>query len=237
MKELPILFNTEMVQAILEGRKTQTRRAIKPQPKLYRDTEWTYSKRGFWSHYSAMLASDPTFFGWTVNDPLPKETIYYRSPYGAPGDLLYVREGWKPTNSKLSKATYVHYRADAAGYNPEWNPSARIEIEHDFVGKPDDPWRPSIHMPKKFARIWLEVKDMRVERLQDISEKDAEAEGVSPEFELDLAEFQSNKTNFCEASTHVLGFKHLWDSINAKRGYGWDTNPFCWVVEFEKIDK
>jgi len=171
MKERPIILNTEMVKAVLEGRKTQTRRIIKPQPK------------------------------WIGNPNIPFKTIdadpkgIINCPYGQVGDRLYVRETWcKPDDE-------VFYRAQH-DMQPE---------EHALW---DGRWKPSIHMLKKYARIWLEITDIRVERVQDISEEDAQKEGI--EFSKD---FKAR-----------VGFIHLWEKLYKN----WNVNPWVWVIEFKK---
>lgn len=163
-KILPILFNTKMVRAILDGRKTCTRRLVKPQPT---------------AHYG---------------------TLCIKSPY-QPGDILYVRETW------MDYAGLTMYKADCDKYKLE---------SLNFAGFG---WKPSIHMPKEVARIWLNVTDVRVERLQDMTDDDAEAEGC-----------------FDYTST-ALGFPDVWDSTIKKSDldrYGWHANPWVWVIEFEQ---
>jgi len=188
----PIICNSESVIAILDGRKTQTRRVIKPQPVLYRDREWTYSKRGFHSHYSAMLANDPSFVGWLVDMKPPKDLINKCCPYGIPGDKLWVRETfWQLGEERhgiwywtVEDDVFIKYLAD----NPEKPPSRWMDYKYKK--------RPSIHMPKWASRIILEINEVRVERVQDISMEDIVAEGL--------------------IETEFVSFAGLWDSINAK---------------------
>lgn len=195
MKEHPILFSGgPMVRALLEGRKTQTRRVIKPQPEqcgfgrncqvrpYCTGTEWPlayYERRG------ACWNSSPAL----------------KCPYDQPGDRLWVRETWQDC-SQESKRMPIAYRAS-------W---------------PDDPpdngWRPSIYMPRCASRITLEITDVRAQRLQDITVDDCIDEGIEDLFLPEL--------------TKQL-FKKLWDSINAKRGYGWDKNPWVWAISFKRI--
>jgi hypothetical protein len=217
----PIICNTHSVLGILEGRKTHTRRVMKPQPVLYRDNEWTFSKKGFWSHYSAMLAQDETFFGWTVDDSPPKEAIYHHNPYGVPGDKLWVRETYsalphfddkKP--SEIPDFAEIIYLADG---------------ENAMRGKT----RPSIFMCQWMSRIMLEIKDVRVERVQEIDIEDVVAEGIEPSRFYEQSD-DGNVTGYDEEWGISL-FADLWDSINEKRGYGWDVNPWVWVIEFERI--
>lgn len=172
MSERPILFNGEMVRAILEGRKTQTRRVVK-QLDLIQDT-------------------DPPAFRDAYGDWHPTVS---RSPYGQPGDRLWVRETWS-----LHDTDNPAYKAGAS------------EGELEYYR-----WHPSIHMPRKFSRITLEVTGVRVERVQEITPEDAKAEGIEHLYAPRNA------------------FANLWNSINAKRGYSWESNPWVWVVDFTRI--
>ena len=211
----PILFNPEMVRAILDGRKTMTRRAIKPQPieidlsfaKNRSDVDQTKLEA-----YKARVAQNTKVA--ILRD--------WNQPY-RPGDILYMRETWGCYQKDWNDADRFLYRADysddAKGY---WH-----EPEH--VNWCDLPrWRPSIHMPKEAARIFLRVRDVRAERLQDIKEEDAQAEGVEP---------MTTPNIPGRGRTYIQGFGELWNSINAKRGYGWAENPWVWVIEFEQISK
>lgn len=199
----PILFNTEMVLAILDGRKTCTRRIVKDG--IPDDAMWGYTAftpKGYISCRG--VYADGYGEG------------FYKLPY-QPGDILYVRETWSEwTDGYLYKA---------------WN-SPFPQAGESPVMK----WHPSIHMPKEAARIWLKVTDVRVERLQDITEDGAEAEGAidnrgfihSPENEYD---------RIYTAREHFIG---IWDRTIKKSDldrYGWDANPYVFVIEFVKIDK
>jgi hypothetical protein len=179
----PILFSTPMVQAILEGRNTQTRRVVKPQP---------IKKGHFWTLDGA---------GWSSSSVVPVygHSLYTRMPY-KPGDILWVRETWY-LETFYGAHSYV-YRASEPNYPVN-------------VGAGQHGWRPSIFMPKDVARIFLRVKEVRVEKVQDITEEDTINEGVN------------NKEKFAL----------LWDKLNKKRGYGWEANPWVWVIEFERIEK
>ncbi|MCP9290027.1 hypothetical protein [Gracilimonas sediminicola] len=176
-KERPILFSTEMVRAILDGRKTETRRVIKP--------PFTVHANGY------LTRSDK----WGQFNPYP-------CPYGKEGDLLYVRETWQKIRG-FNKAQFI-YKADDSPI---------------FKGE-GFKWKPSIHMPKEASRIWLKVKEVTVERVQDITEADCYREGI---------ELDNHPRNVRSL------FKELWNSINESRGYGWDKNPWVWVVKFEVI--
>jgi hypothetical protein len=173
----PILFNTEMVRAILDGRKSCTRRLVKPEPQGYFE-----------------VSEEPLYI-YDTDGNQGKIT----SPY-QPGDILYVRETWK-------KAPNGYF------YYEDWQRDDIADVTK---------WKPSIHMPKEAARIWLKVTDVRVERLQDMTDDDAEAEGC-----------------FDYTST-ALGFPDVWDSTIKKSdldSYGWTANPWVWVIEFERCEK
>lgn len=217
VKEHPILFSGEMVRAILDGRKTQTRRVVKRKGWLVcgaaAEPYHAITQRRSGKGYAAV------------------RTECYPCPYGQPGDRLWVRETWAETvnidchpdwpgrphtNSEVDEdglvSSCVIYRADGG-----WNWLNDIGYETDRSS-----WRPSIHMPRWASRITLEVTDVRVERVQDISEADVQVEGTPNEQGI--------------GAPDQFDFQQLWDSINAKRGYGWDANPWVWVVEFEQVE-
>lgn len=201
MAEKPILFSGEMVRAILDGRKTMTRRT--------RGLNRFNGQPDRWRIEGNMMAFDGGF-DYVKTSPCP---------YGRPGDLLWVRETWRPFTANGSIDAAVQYRADSK--------IEQVSMTVDYINRfPESPdrWRPSIFMPRWASRITLEVTAVRVERLQDISEEDAMAEGISP-----ITDSLSN----CNGSVYY--FRSLWDSINSKRGYGWDVNPFVWVVEFRMV--
>ena len=197
MTERPIIFNGPMVRAIRDARKTQTRRVAK----LVDGTGGAKLLR-LKSPYAARLVDGmgPVWSpaAGSPEAPLPKDRL--TGPYGQPGDLLYVRETW----AWRGNCWDAFYRADG------------VELP---AMPPNNKWKPSIHMPKSVARIWLKVTDVRVERVQDIGDDDAIAEGVEPD---------SNTGSIEE-------FSYVWDSINAKRGFGWDINPWVFVICFERI--
>lgn len=151
LKERPLLFQTEMVQAILDGRKTQTRRIVKPQPIHKGDDRWDFipNKQSAWFNFCEQ----------TFN--LPLVGILDKCPYGKPGDILWVREAWAPL-----------------GYYPICNYTFMYKAD---VNQRYSKWKPSIYMPKAASRIWLRITDVRVERLQQISGEDALKEGVRVE--------------------------------------------------------
>ncbi len=240
MKERPILFSGAMVRAILEGRKTQTRRIVKPQPPQHTREVTTFHHPDPRTHYWA-------FDGESLMDWAQP------CPYGEVGDRLYVRETWQHSNHPFGpyeSDCLVFYRADY--FDDPHGPDGEKSPEGKYRE-----WRPSIHMPRAASRITLEVTDVRVERLQEISEADAIAEGVeSIDFEREERDWsicpRCGGTRLHEAlgpnggvmfdvdcrecDTHVKRYRHLWDSLNTARGYGWDANSWVWVVEFKRIE-
>lgn len=183
MKERPILFNGAMVRAILAGTKTQTRRVAHP---LCTTTGWSH--------------------GITDNG----SDLYFKSPYGQPGDRLWVREAFAKTRvAQMPGLGEIYVYRDG-------------DNRTDYGG----PWKPSIHMPRTACRILLDVVSVRVERLNDISEADAEAEGCSGGHSA-IPSYPYNATP-CEH------YKWLWESINGDGS--WDANPWVWVVEFKRVE-
>lgn len=196
MSMKPILFNTEMVRAILDGRKTCTRRVIKPQP----DEKHTYPL-GFVT--DSTEKKEMGCFGFGIDEY--GGSIQYAKPPYQPGDILYVRETWK-------KAPNGYY------YYEDWQRDDIADVTK---------WKPSIHMPKEAARIWLKVTDVKVERLQEITEVQAQAEGCN----------SGLLTGACTARGQ---FEDLWNTTIKKSDldrYGWEANPYVFVIEFVKIDK
>jgi hypothetical protein len=209
--ERPILFSTEMVKAILDGRKGQTRRVIKPQP-----------------------PEGTEFFGY-VTDSTENKNIgsagwgidlcvkHYAKPICKPGDILWVRETWANYDRYYYKASEPYMAEPIENGDIKW-----------FK------WRPSIHMPREAARLLLTVKDVRVERLQSITNGDARAEGIHPWG----LETDQRTTKWCRytqiadpgspVGTDRGEFAARWDSIYAKRGHVWNANPWVWVVKFER---
>lgn len=200
-KMKPILFSPLMVQAILEGRKTQTRRVIKPQP---------------------VHIAEPRVPFKTI-DIDPKGII--NRPYQL-GDIIWVRETW----------TEMH---GAYFYKADNNPASILMEPHGAK------WRPSIHMPKVAARLFLKVTYVRVERLQDITEDDAIAEGfegypcdhIGRELSAVCGYGCTDCINTGWLEPPWVDFMFTWDKLNAKRGFGWETNPWVWVIRFERVEK
>lgn len=224
----PILFNTEMVRAILDGRKTVTRRVVKPQHLLV--LNGPYHKE---------------------HPETPDRVLIEKScdpPYN-PGDILYVRETWNRCgNEKAGRPMHYEYRADCE--NPDY-------FSDGFVAS----WRPSIHMPKEAARIFLRVTDVRVERLQDMTEDDVCKEGAYPLVQCPLEHpiygqdgticdmcwntACCGKCEYIDKSCSGKSYSELfgefvWDRTVKKADldkYGWVANPFVWVIEFARCDK
>ncbi|MFN8996545.1 MAG: hypothetical protein ACK5X3_23175 [Pseudomonadota bacterium] len=191
MTERPILFSAEMVRAILDGRKTQTRRAIKPVP--------TFNGGGA-CHDADALQQDYVEPYWVFPETCK---------YGAPGDLLWVRE------------------AHAFSANPDLRPWYRLDHPEARSSGPrvDVKWRPSIHMPRWASRITLRITDVRVERLQDVSRQDCVAEGC--------AGGHGSIPGYPYSATPREHFHHLWNTINGAGA--WDANPWVWVLSFERV--
>lgn len=202
-RERPILFSGPMVRAILEGRKTQTRRVVKPGP----------SSGVRWS----------PFVSTGLEDGHGREI---RIAYGQPGDRLWVRETWGYAPGTLNEERLCCYKATPEIAPFAW-PARRGPIG-DFVAR----WRPSIHMPRWASRLTLEITDVRVERLQQITAADAWQEGIRP---VGVAEQAGDGASDIDPESAVVGeFIDLWNSLNAKRGFGWDANPWVWVLTFNR---
>ena len=202
----PILFNTKMVRAILDGRKTCTRRMVRFLPG--ENPQWTgYIRDGL------MLYNGR-------NEP-----CIMKAPY-QPGDILYARETWK-------KAPNGYY------YYEDWQRNDIADITK---------WKPSIHMPKEAARIWLKVTDVRVERLQEMKPVDVIKEGAYPDCWDCLNTYGESGSQCCYGTEEqcsqcdevMMEWEKLWTSTIKKSDidrYGWDANPYVWVIEFERCEK
>jgi hypothetical protein len=237
MKERPILFKGEMVKAILDGTKTQTRRVVK-ESVLARYNQIDAAHQGWddfaaaWNAYAR--APDDEL---TADAQVLKAKLLALCPYGKPGDHLWVRETWAETvyvDGDRAGEHEIVYRADAPDF--QWvDGDGGVDYRED--GCPRSSWRPSIHMPRKVSRITLEVTGVRVERVQEISIDDAIEEGTR--CHLCSGPMDASVINQCpciDREDSVRDSFHvLWDSINAKRGYGWDVNCWVWVVEFKRI--
>lgn len=223
----PILFNTEMVQANLDGRKNNTRRIMKPQPV---DTEYCNHEMVTFNdmlpgYYDGDYTCACRKCGYGVG---PSGESVFKPPY-VPGDILYARETWRVRNvfgdiARGNRTAEIEFKAGgdticvpAFGYTPSYGA-----------------WKPYIHMPKEAARLFLLVKNVRVERLQDIDEEGAKAEGA----------------NFCNGKhvgieekmrrSAVERFSDIWNGTIKPADidlYGWDANPWVWVFEYERCEK
>lgn len=198
VKERPILFNTPMVQAILDKRKTQTRRIIKPQP--FEDTFETGLYHPAKIDEDGELYPGPETFGISTSD------WSIKCPYGQIGDVLWVRETWLKCQDG-----YI-FRADHFG-------NKTMTSENGKTFDASVKWKPSIHMPREACRLFLEITDIKVEMLQDISVEDAIAEGII------------HKSMNCPK----VEFQQLWQTVYGDES--WESNPFVWVVEFKQVEK
>lgn len=218
----PILFNTEMVQANLDGRKNNTRRIMKPQPV---DTEYCNHEMVTFNdmlpgYYDGDYTCACRKCGYGVG---PSGESMFRPPY-IPGDILYVRETWRVRNvfgdiARGNRTAEIEFKAGgdticvpAFGYTPSYGA-----------------WKPSIHMPKEAARLFRKVTNVRVERLQDIDSEGIRAEGLNT-LAVHAGDMEISQREFAR----------LWDSTIKPADlplYGWDANPWVWVIEYERCEK
>lgn len=227
----PILFNTEMVRAILDGRKTCTRRLVKPQPKSKLCYTFAGSDSDTWG-YPNRTAHEIWGEEFKLPNDITEEELSKRwnPPYHT-DDILYVRETWcgLPVNEAghMRGHTIYYYKADGELRPKGWRGT----------------WHPSIHMPKEAARIWLKVTDVRVERLQSITIEGAIREGAEGEKcpHTNVGAFGCTDcmdTGWIEPPQ--VEFMQIWNSTIKKSDidcYGWDANPWVWVIEFERCEK
>ena len=243
MKERPIIMGAESVRAIHEGRKTQTRRVVDPHKYNIAGWDMPRTKEDMEAGYPFAENADGDF-----------ASVVDWCPYGRVGDRLWVREtwgvvshtfdenenifDWKPNRpatpiQELKFGTryydgYVIYEADG-GF--EWNAGDDCSIET----KSD--WKSSMFMPRLASRITLEITDIRVERVQDITKEDAKAEGISRDFAYECNGWVPSYTDPDSGgyADYIAAYRTLWDSLNAKRGYPWESNPWVWVVSFKVV--
>lgn len=225
----PILFNTEMVRAILDGRKSCTRRVVKkyiPQDAQFGYTAFTPD--GAISCRGIFETSRPGY-----------GEKFFKLPYRT-GDILYVRETWCRYGKlddfdQVIEGTEKYYYA-ADGANP--TPYNQFLVQRNGYDEYNDTpvWHPSIHMPREAARLWLNVTDVKVERLQEITEDGAESEGA-----IDSRGFILSPDNeYNRMHTAREHFTEIWNSTikgSDLDRYGWDANPWVWVIEFERCEK
>ncbi len=218
----PMLFNTDMVREILEDRKTATRRAIKYK---YSNTEMRMRTDKYGTRLIEIQKNvEGETYGKHPDGRTWQKLLPYieKTPPCKKGDTLYPRETWGTYNRNWWEAYYFMYRAD-------YPDGATTYTHNDGIICDLPKWRPSIHMPKEAARIFLKVKDVRVERLQEMTEEDAIKEGVTAE-----SVFEGG-----EKLPALCWFPMLWNSTIKKSDlelYGWDVNPWVWVIEFERIE-
>jgi hypothetical protein len=228
-RERPILFSAPMVLALLAGTKTQTRRAITRQPGRVCDAEA--------SNYGQLLW--PKSNGRWSPDPNP-------CPYGQPGDSLWVRETWAGADGMAGIGSdgkdppqVVAYRADqtARGFRDVDLEAFDADTTGWNWGWFDGRWRPSIFMPRWASRITLEVTDVRVQRVQDISEADAIAEGITGPHNVGYPAYRVPEDSKPRYSRAAAAYEVLWDSINGKRpGCSWEADPWVWAVSFRFVE-
>ncbi|HQF30874.1 MAG TPA: hypothetical protein PLJ34_05450 [Hyphomicrobiales bacterium] len=240
MTDRPILFSGPMVRAIIEGRKTQTRRPVTTRNTMVNGHAWSrLTREQQWDWAAASVDGGPSPAGnpgpylhlpWLAGASDPFESTVQRIyPKVQPGDRLWVRETWCPVDDRhFGSGQWIDYRA-----TPRYEASYPAGWEND----PDSPewlkWRPSIFMPRAASRLTLVVTDVRLQRLRDISEDDAQAEGVF------VPEAQFANQGSCAP---ILAFFGLWESINGKRhGCTWNDNPWVVAITFKphqcNIDK
>lgn len=218
IKERPILFSAPMVRAILEGRKTVTRRAVRVgfNPE---DLEGSLSA----SECRKLYRELPQYFGAS-----------YFCPYGQPGDRLWVRETWYCDHFEVMRGPYL--KPDDLDVGEAIDDGTLVYAADGLAPyEADQPiWKPSIHMPRWACRILLEITDVRVERLQDISDAEIEREGI----DLDALADGQDRYDMCHAGSGADGrptlrtaWRHLWEST----GGNWEANPWVWVVEFKRV--
>lgn len=212
MKERGMIFNGEMVRAILDGRKTQTRRIMKVQPKPCNHTNWPdYSPESQWKSYPNGWCCAVCANGTTIDHRHHAKGI--TCPYGTVGDRIWVRETFSPVpdHEEPAGCSALLYAADGNG--------------------PYGKWVPSIHMPRWASRLTLEITGVRVERLNSISQEDAQAEGM------ELTGWRptySDPDSGGEVWTPYDNFAQLWESIYGEES--WKANPWVWVIEFKRIE-
>jgi hypothetical protein len=217
MKEHPILFSGEMVRMILIGIKTKTRRVIEPQPNINPSAGWRYDgvdeeEGGHWIEFLSPDGRRQTEEYMRIAD---------KCPFGEKGDRLWVRETWAEVpetayrmSTDIYQQTNPHDKNFVAVYKEGWTRCAPY-------------WKPSIHMPRWASRITLEITDVRVEWLRNISLEDKIAEGFC-----DCARsYPCDVLDKCDEHC----FMRTWDTLDAKKGFGWGTNPYVWVISFRRL--
>lgn len=227
MKERPILMSAPMVRACLDGSKTQTRRAVKPQPFAGQTDD---EARAFFVECGAMQTDES--LTWLLNGAWAAGFIEgVKCPYGAIGDRLYVREnGWERperTDKMMREGadTWAPFMYDADGVSA----SEAAELKAQGWKR-----RPSIHLPRRGSRLELEIADISIEKLQDISDADARAEGCPCYVCGGPLNGRSESNCHCfHRSADATDYRNLWNQINGAGA--WDANPWVWVIEFKRV--
>jgi len=230
----PIIFSGPMVKAILAGRKSMSRRVVNPQP----ESEAGPTGPLMWGHPDLCGLFAEHVFGGCFTKMVP-------CPYGAPGDRLWVREIFRAIEDPGAERHEVRRK-----YRDEDGETHYVVVDYkadaptrimDQLGKPE--WKSPIHMPRWASRVTLEVTAVRVERLQEITEEDARAEGIRSDIlpacgdHPDLACYVSEPDDNHAYRTRVEAFRKSWDHVNGKRpGCSWDANPWVWVLSFRKTE-
>jgi len=228
MKERGILFKGHLVKKIQAGLKGQTRRVIRPQPGrdvVSIEPGWMDLAYGFMGHFRE-----------------------FKCPYGGPGDRLWVREcfcaHWcgadpdiclPPGHRRITEGKTKQSDGNYATISESNSLFVYYRADHEEKPMHHSKWKPSIHMPRWASRLTLEITGVRVEQIQDISEEDAQAEGIAPIYQ--PAFVTHGEVQGPDEISALDIFPDSWDAINKKRGFGWDVNPWVWVIEFEDITK
>ncbi|HCI7056183.1 TPA: hypothetical protein NPQ16_000403 [Klebsiella pneumoniae] len=233
MTERGMIFNSEMVRAILDGRKTQTRRIMKvqPEPSKSRPGDFWFSSKKLESmvHVSDLVPG---------NSPIADCHLFFQEhccPFGAVGDRIWVRETWQAIHDYCDENGHVDERRYARSIPRHrgnyWHPVYEEAWGNESREDREFPWRPSIHMPRWASRILLEITNVRVERLNSISQEDAKAEGM------ELTGWRptySDPDSGGEVWTPYDNFAQLWESIYGDES--WNSNPWVWVIEFKRVE-
>ncbi len=231
MKFIPILFSTAMVQALLAGRKTQIRRIMKPQidpckHEEFIEASWKYQPIE-WSEIG--LKNGFAYCGRCGHgSQYGKDYSGIKCPYGKVGDILWVRESFI-TGAEMEDGYHKINEITGDCIINTWYKASSPDLmwwDGDDCPLDSVPWKPSIHMPKTACRIFLQITDIRVERLQDISEEDAMAEGAQPLHPITESYFEGE---------FQQGFMHLWCDINGQDN--WDENPWVWCISFQQVER
>ncbi len=220
MTEHPILFTTPMVRAIIAGKKTQTRRLSGLADVNEKPDIWTFRGTGVLGYMAkpSVKGRFGAYFDTEKLEPRTMNICPQLFPYGGVGSRLWVREAWSLSGNwdgvKISELPLMALKTDIVYRADEKYPDAGYYN-----------WKPSIFMPRLASRILLEITDIRVERVKDISEKDAQAEGITTAWHGGAKE-----------KTYIGEYSILWDEINRAGGNGWEKNPFVWCISFQVVN-